>query len=104
MKDLLKEQIEDLVKTSVNDFKSNNSLPPRRIVLYTSHEIRQQTLIFNYTQNRFYNQQDVIDKKVHVEIIPWYKPERHREDGDYIIDMGIFLIGVGVDPKSYFDV
>lgn len=91
MRQELKKIIEELVISSIKDFKSMKNLNLKRIVLHTSHKISNDTLIFNYTQNRFYNQQHIIDTNVPIVIIPYYNFFRHGEKGDYAIDVGAFL-------------
>jgi hypothetical protein len=91
MKKELKDRIEGLVVSSIKDFKAENGLNPKRIVLCTSIKLLNETLVFNHTQNRFYNQQFMIDHRIPVEIISYYKQERHGKEGDYVVDLGAFL-------------
>jgi len=102
MRKELKDSIEALVKSSVKDFESENSLNPKRIVLFSSIKLKNPTLVFNYTQNRLYNQQYIIDKKIPVEIFTWYREDRHKRGGDYTIDVGAFLNGKLKD-SAYLD-
>ncbi len=102
MRQELKDKLEELVFFSVKNFEKNN-LNPERIVLYTTCKIPNEILVFNYTQNRFYNQQYVIDKKTPIVVIPYYKKERHGEKGDYHIDVGAFLIGKSLKESAFID-
>ena len=103
MRTSLKETLENLVISSIKDFKDKkNSLNPKRIVLYTSYKIKNQILVFNYTENRFLNQQYMIDKKIPIEIIPYYG-KRHKEKGDYPIDIGAFLEGKPLKDSAFLD-
>jgi len=102
MRKELKDTIEELVVSSVKDFKSDKTLKPDRIVLYTSRKLSSETLVFNYTQNRFYNQQYMIDHKIPVVIMPYYG-ERYKKEGDYSIDMGAFLLHKSLKDSVFLD-
>lgn len=104
MDNTLKEDIEKLVASSIKDFNLDNSLNPKRIVLFTKSKkkIRDINLIFNYTQNRFFNQQYVIDNPVSVSVIPFYRQDKDKRKGDYVIDVIDFLEKKGFNLDSSF--
>ncbi len=91
----LKERVEYLIKTSICDFEGNNSLRPKRIVLYSSIKFKDILTIFEFTKNSFCNQQYIINKKIRVEILPSYDP-KYAKKGDYFIDIGAFLKTYGL--------
>ncbi len=93
MRKNLKRILEELVEESVRSF-NGKTFAPKRIVLFSSYKLKgdASTIIFNYLQNCFYNTQWHIDNRVPIEIMPYYNDERHRKEGDYIIDVGEFLI------------
>ena len=104
MDNTLKEDIEKLVASSIKDFNLDNSLNPKRIVLFTKSKkkIRDINLIFNYTQNRFFNQQYVIDNPGSVSVIPFYRQDKDKRKGDYVIDVIDFLEKKGFNLDSSF--
>ena len=103
MRKELKDKLEGLVVSSIKDFKSDNNLNPKRIVLCASVKIPNEILVFNYTQNRFYNHQYMIDNKIPIEIISYYRKERHGKEGDYIVDLGAFLKEKPMELSAFVD-
>lgn len=104
MRKHLKEVLEKIVKSSVIDFEGDNSLNPKRVVLYTSIKLRGDVVItvFNYLQNCFYNTQWHIDNPIPVEIIPCYgKGGCGRKKGDYSIDVGACLEKFSIRPEEF---
>ncbi len=108
MRKHLKEKIEELVSESVRDIQGKNSLNPKglnpkRIVLHSSCKIKPEysVAIFSYMQNLFYNTQWHIDNSIPVAIIPSYKAERHGEEDDYTIDVGVFLERYFIDTNKF---
>lgn len=102
MRENLKKILEELAKDRIRDF-NGKTFTPKRIVLFSSCELKSDvsTTIFNYLQNRFYNTQWHIDNPIPIEIMPYYNAERHKQKGDYIIDVGDYLIKNSIDSDDF---
>lgn len=106
MRPALKQNLQELVDSSIKDFQGKNSLSPGRIVLYTSVKIRNPVLVFHFLQNRFYNTQWYIDNQIPVKIIPYYKENgRYEIDNcvDYPIDVGDYLKIVDLKDSAFLE-
>ncbi len=92
MKDQLKKILEKLVDESINALEQN-SFGVRRIVLFSSRKFTDSIgEILSYTENCFLSTQFKIDhREIKVEVVPWYNCSRHAKEGDYAIDMGVYL-------------
>lgn len=92
MKDSLKNEIGKLVEDTVSNIQKNIQ-SSKRIVLFSSGKFSGSVReVLNYTENRLLNTQFKIDhNKIRVEVIPRYGCGRHRQVGDYAVDVGAFL-------------
>jgi len=100
MRDALREGVERLVKNRISVLKGfeTKGREVKRVVLYNSVKLTRdnQTEMLNHTSNRFLNQQYKIDHpEIKVVVESWYNPKRHKQEGDYAIDVGECLRGVG---------
>jgi len=105
MDNSLKEIIEEFVVSSVKQLQTDRAFKNnhvKRIILTTLPKIKNETLVFNYTENRFLNQQYIIDKKIPIVIMPYYS-ERYRKQGDWSLDIGSFLEDRHLKSSAYTD-
>ncbi len=115
----LKKLFQELVSESIAYFRDEKtSLLPKRIVLFTSVPIKDSSMVFNFTENRFLTEQAGRDKKVPIVIVPYYIPllpeqkvsefkyvyrdERYEQEGDYKIDLGLYLQKKGIRQSDYY--
>ena len=103
MRKELKSVIEELVTSSIKSLKSLTNLNLKRIVIYSSIPVLNELLVFNYTQNQFYNQQFIIDKKIPIEIIKHYQYRRDVQEGDYSVDIGAYLKKTSIKDSAFLD-
>jgi len=91
MKDSLKKLLEELVFTSVDNFKKDKKLVPKRIVVCdTFYKLRDEEFL-NYTHNLLLNNSFVRDNKIKVEVIRYYKHSKDKVIGDYSLDVGSWM-------------
>lgn len=113
MREEFRVSVERLVVKKIRDLRSREGFGLKRIVLFSSVPVSNPTLVFNHTQNRFFNQQYVIDNSLPIVIIPsygrvkqnlpGYNPETDKIEGDYTIDVGAFLSQKLLKPSSYLE-
>ena len=103
MRKELKESLEEIANSSIEQLKSSKNFIPKRIILRTSYPIKNSILDFNYTENCFLNDQYIIDKKINILISPHYQPKKDKTEGDWPIDVGILLKKKSINPSAYTD-
>ena len=103
MRKELKQTLENLVIMKIEEIRKKGIMP-KQIILYTSSKILNKILVFNYTQNRFYNQQMIIDQNIPIVASTYYNPDRHFKEGDFAIDLGVYLKGESVKSSIFLDV
>jgi len=115
----LKKLLQELVSESVAYFRhEKTSLLPKRIVLFTSIPIKDPIMVFNFTENRLLTERAGMNIKIPIARVDYYIPllagqkvdevehiykdERYEQEGDYKIDVGVYLQKKGIKSTDFY--
>ncbi|MFA7707965.1 MAG: hypothetical protein WCX73_03375 [Candidatus Pacearchaeota archaeon] len=100
MRPELKASLEEIASLNIKQVQSLDYIP-KRIVIGTSCDVPNKTLVLNYTENSFLNIQFVIGNKIATVVSSTYTPKRDKVEGDWFVDVGKFLQEKLLTPSAY---